>query len=72
MLFCWLWWAFRASQMTNEWANWGIRQEIDFRQGNSNDIARSVNWRSRIQVIVQRQTDVLAVLKIKNLHTTPN
>jgi len=25
------------------WANWGIRQEIDFRQGNSNGIAGSVN-----------------------------
>ena len=35
--------------MTNGWAKWGIRLEIDFGQGSFNVIAGSVNWRSRIQ-----------------------
>lgn len=38
--------------MNNGWAKWGVRLEIDFRQGSSNEIAGSVNWRSRIQVYV--------------------
>ena len=49
MLCCWLWRAWSEGQMTNGWAKWGIRLEIDFGQGSFNVIAGSVNWRSRIQ-----------------------
>ena len=38
--------------MTNGRAKWGIRLEIDFGQGSFNVIAGSVNWRSRIQVLI--------------------
>ena len=41
--------------MTNGWAKWGIRLEIDFGQGSFNVIAGSVNWRSRIQVEISGQ-----------------
>ena len=33
MLCCWLWRAWSEGQMTNGWAKWGIRLEIDFGQG---------------------------------------
>ena len=46
---CWLWRAWSADQMTNGWAKWGVRLEIDFCQGSFDAIAGSVNWRSRIQ-----------------------
>ena len=42
--------------MTNGWAKWGIRLEIDFGQGSFNVIAGSVNWRSRIQASVICET----------------
>jgi len=50
MLCCWLWRPFRADQITNGWAKWDIRLEIDFRQCSSNAIAGSESWMSRIQV----------------------
>ena len=49
MLCCWLWRAWSEGQMTNGWAKWGIRLEIDFGQGSFDVIAGSVNRRSRIQ-----------------------
>ena len=41
--------------MTNGWAKWGVRLEIDFCQGSFDAIAGSVNWRSRIQVFERQR-----------------